>query len=202
MITLGIASQIKPGRVTGIDLGRSQIERAQANATQAGIDNALFLCANRYSLPFAKETFDRVFSHALMEHLSEPMRALHELFRVLKPGGAIGMCSPDWGGFVLTPPSPELADAVNAYKKLQSKNRGRCRSGQEFGLHLAAAGFTEIQLSARYECYRSPGFIGEYLALQLKQHGDARSADSFRTWSKSDACMFAQAWVSAFATKQ
>jgi ubiquinone/menaquinone biosynthesis C-methylase UbiE len=31
-----------------------------------------------------------------MKSLSDPRRALSEMFRVLKPGGHIGVCSPDW----------------------------------------------------------------------------------------------------------
>jgi SAM-dependent methyltransferase len=38
-------------------------------------------------LPFASGTFNVVFSKNLLEHLSEPLRALREFRRVLKPGG-------------------------------------------------------------------------------------------------------------------
>jgi hypothetical protein len=38
-----------------------------------------------------------VFSHALMEHLFDPLRAIGEMHRVLMLGGVAGLCSPDWG---------------------------------------------------------------------------------------------------------
>ena len=56
-------------------------------------------------------------------------------------------------------------------------------------------------MSARYECYPSLEFIGEYLALQLERAGDEQSARVFRAWSQQQAGMFAQAWVSAIAVK-
>lgn len=93
-ITLGIAALVAPGRVVGVDFGSGQVERARSGAARAGAGNATFQSADCYSLPFADSSFDRVFSHALMEHLSHPRRATKELYRVLKPGGVIGVCSP------------------------------------------------------------------------------------------------------------
>ena len=107
-ITLGIAEFVAPGKVVGVDFGVGQIAGTQSSAARRGIANVNFLAADSYSLPFAESSFDRVFSHALMEHLADPLRAVKELHRVLKPGGVIGVCSPDWGGFGLAPPSDEL----------------------------------------------------------------------------------------------
>jgi SAM-dependent methyltransferase len=200
-ITLGIASSVQPGQVVGVDFGASEIEHATARATTEAVGNVTFHVADCYALPFENDSFDRIFSHALLEHLSDPVRALKGFYRTLKPGGVIGICSPDWGGFMLSPPSVELSRAVEAYTGLQSKNGGDVSVGRKLGLHLAAAGFEDVQMSARYECYLSLAFIGEYLALQLERQGDGRSAETLRTWSTSDGGMFAQAWVSAVAHK-
>ena len=200
-ITMGIAASIAPGDVVGIDFAQSQIERARAAAARGRRRNVRFETGDAYSLPFESGGFDRVFSHALMEHLADPVAALRELCRVLKPGGVIGVCSPDWGGFILSPPSPELSRAVEAYMALQSKNGGDVRAGRKLGQHLAATGFAEVRIAARYECYPSLEFIGEYLASQLEREGDARSAAVFRDWSQQKEGMFAQAWVSAVGVK-
>jgi hypothetical protein len=69
--------------------------------------------------------------------------------------------------------------------------------GHKFGEYLAAAGFRDITMSARYECYPSLSLIREYLALQLEQRGYPEHAKTLLEWSRSDAGMFAQAWVSA-----
>ena len=70
---------VAPGTVVGIDFGASQIEQARAAARDRGIANVEFRVADCYSLPFADSSFDRVFSHALMEHLSDPLRAIGEI---------------------------------------------------------------------------------------------------------------------------
>jgi ubiquinone/menaquinone biosynthesis C-methylase UbiE len=201
-ITLGIAELVAPAKVTGVDFGASQIEQACAAAGCRGIANVEFRTADCYSLPFANSSFDRVFSHALMEHLFDPLRAIGEMHRVLMPGGVAGLCSPDWGGFILAPPSPQLSSAVDAYTRLQAKNGGDVLVGRKLGLLLRQAGFSDISMSARYECYSSLPFIGEYLALQLERAGDSLSAQTFRTWSQEVDGMFAQAWVSCTARKR
>jgi SAM-dependent methyltransferase len=200
-ITLDIARCASSAEVVGVDIAQSQIDRATAAATQQGVPNATFRVADCYSLPFADCTFDRLFSLALMEHLADPVRALGEMHRVLKPGGIIGLCSPDWGSFVLAPPSPELTSAVAAYTALQSRNGGDVNAGRKLGTHLETVGFDHVQMSARYECYPSLEFIGEYLALQLDGKGDVGSANTLRVWSRHKAGMFAQAWVSAVARR-
>jgi ubiquinone/menaquinone biosynthesis C-methylase UbiE len=200
-ITLDIAARVFPGRVVGIDFVASQIERARANAERKATANVEFQTSDCYSLPFEKSAFDRAFSHALMEHLAHPTKALREIHRILKPGGVIGVCSPDWDGLLMAPPSPELDQATEAYAALQGRNGGDLRVGHKLGTYLAAAGFQEIRMSARYECYPSLDFIGEYLALQLERENDSVSAETFRRWSRSECGMFAQAWVSAVGRK-
>jgi SAM-dependent methyltransferase len=198
---LGIAACVDPGEVVGIDFAPDQIARATQAAAREGRRNIRFETANVYSLPFESGRFERVFSHALLEHLAEPQKALRELHRVLAPGGVIGVSSPDWGGFLLSPPSPRVSRALDAYMALQSDNGGDVRAGRNQGLHLAAAGFEAIELSARYECYDSRQLIAEYLARRLEEAGDVASASALRDWSRDEPGMFAQAWVCAVARK-
>ncbi len=200
-ITIGIASAIAPGAVVGVDLAESQIEKARKTAAACGAVNASFEIASCYSLPFPNSSFDCVFSHALMEHLADPVRALSEFFRVLRPGGLIGVCSPDFGGFLLAPSSEPLMAALSAYVRMQQQNGGDPYVGHKFGEYLAAAGFGEIGMNARYECYPSLSLIGEYLALQLEQKGEVQHAKTLLAWSTADGGMFAQTWVSAIGRK-
>lgn len=200
-ISLGIASVVAPGLVTGVDAAVSQAHQARQLAAERGVGNALFQPASCYALPFADASFDRVFCHALMEHLSEPGKAVRELFRVLKPGGYAGLCSPDWDGLLLAPASEQLTAAAAAYATLQQSNKGDLRIGHKLGRYLSDAGFREVQMTARYECYESLAFIGEYLAVQLAQNGQPAHARTFMEWSVSPGGLFAQAWVAAVGKK-
>ena len=162
-ITVGMAQRVTS--VHAIDFGASQIELARNRADHECIHNIEFTTASCYQLPYGDESFDRVFSHALMEHLARPLKALAEIRRVLKPGGILGVCSPDFGARLLVPHSPELDDAAEACTALQSSNRGDLQVGRKLGSYLNEAGFDDVMFKARLECYPSPEKISEYLAL-------------------------------------
>ncbi|MBW4614646.1 MAG: methyltransferase domain-containing protein [Desmonostoc vinosum HA7617-LM4] len=215
-ITLGFAKALAPGTVTGIDREASQIRIAAESAVTQGISNANFLEANIYALPFPDNSFDAIFSHALFEHLQQPAKALQELWRVLKPGAIIGLRSPDWGVFLITPTTPELDKAFAYSKWLQQQNGGNPDIGRELGALLRKAKFTNIKTSASYQCYEPLNSATEYLAqiietsakiYQAVQKGwtDEQSitamSRALREWSQHPDGWFAQTWCEAVGQK-
>ena len=139
-ITMDIALRARPAEVIGIDFASSQVDVAKASAAQRGISNVRFVSGDVYALPFDSDLFDRVFSHALMEHLANPLAAMRELYRVVKPGGVAGVCSPDWKGFLIAPTTDSLVQAVRAYSNLQTQNGGDPNVGSKLGELLGKAG--------------------------------------------------------------
>ena len=200
-ITRDIAQRIAPGRVTGLDFNAEQVAVASRDARSQCIANIEFKMGSVYDLPFADTSFDAVFSHALLEHLREPEKAVAEFRRVLKPGGALGVCTPDWGGFLVAPPSEKLLLAFEAYKELQNRNGGDVYCGRRLGGFLAGAGLENIELRARYENYAPLTVIGDFLAANLEEAGDARNAAVWREWGRKPNGLFAQAWVSCIGHK-
>ena len=197
-ISVGLAEAVGPaGHVTGVDFGESQIAVAKARSTP----NLTFRVGSVYELPFEDSTFDLVFSHALFEHLADPIRGVAEIRRILRPGGLAGLCSPDWGGFILSPTDDEVETAVARYRMLQEKNGGQTCAGRQLGSWLTAGGLAPQKIHGRYECYPDSRLIAEYLALQLERAGDIESGRVLRNWANLACTMFAQAWVSAIAVK-
>lgn len=199
-ITAGVAAAVAPGPVVGVDQGAAQLDEARERCSSLGLDNVRFEAASCYDLPLADSSVDLVFSHALFEHLADPAAALAEVRRVLRPGGVVGLCSPDWGGFLLAPPTREIRAAVRAYMDLQRDNGGDPEAGRHLGEYLLAAGFGDVRLDARYERYDSTAGIASYLADQLDDAGLSEHATAMSAWAESPGAMFAQAWVSATAT--
>ena len=58
------------------------------------------------SLPFDDNSFDFVFSRYLLIHMPEPVKAIREMIRVAKPGGAVLAHEPDLAFACCYPPSP------------------------------------------------------------------------------------------------
>ena len=91
---------------TGASSQRSRASRARPVSSQASISrsgsfetaaktieregrSAELVRANLEGLPFPDEAFDVVLSCQVLEHLLDPQLGLHELARVIRPGGAL-----------------------------------------------------------------------------------------------------------------
>ncbi len=72
--------------VTGLDISKTFVEIAQANARQANAQVA-FRQGNASDMPFAAETFDFIICTAAFKNFTQPVQAIAEMHRVLKPGG-------------------------------------------------------------------------------------------------------------------
>lgn len=147
-ITADLANVVSPGKVTGIDVDESQITAARANAVENGVTNVSFQVGSLYKLPFPDESFDAVFSHAVMEHLSEPLTALQEMKRVLKKEGIIGVRCGDTGAFMIAPADPDLQQVFNLWEKVYWHHGREPRFGRFLLGMLRKAGFSRIRSSA------------------------------------------------------
>lgn len=75
----------------GIDIDYDRVQKAASI-----ISAPHFSCADVYHLPFASQSLDFVISHYLFLWLKEPVLALKEMLRVLKPGGTVAaLAEPD-----------------------------------------------------------------------------------------------------------
>jgi SAM-dependent methyltransferase len=62
-------------------------------ATERGIQNVEFVVADMERLPFEDETFDAVISNGAFCLAPNKEKAFAEIFRVLKPGGRMSICT-------------------------------------------------------------------------------------------------------------
>lgn len=73
-------------RVTGLDISHSFVRIARENARREGLAIE-FRQGNASHMPFADDSFDFVVCRAAFKNFSDPVGALDEIHRVLKPGG-------------------------------------------------------------------------------------------------------------------
>jgi ubiquinone/menaquinone biosynthesis C-methylase UbiE len=73
-------------RITGLDISHTFVEIARWNARQAGVP-VDFQQGNAARMPFQNKSFDFLLCRAAFKNFTQPVRALEEMYRVLKPGG-------------------------------------------------------------------------------------------------------------------
>lgn len=73
-------------KITGLDISRTLVEIATENARNAGLQID-FRLGNASAMPFADESFDFVYCSAAFKNFSEPVKALDEIFRILRSKG-------------------------------------------------------------------------------------------------------------------
>jgi len=93
--------------VYGIDQSEHQLEKAYAKFGKHG--RVRFHRGDAERLPFASNSFDIVWSSGSIEYWPNPILALREFRRVLKPGGQVLVVGPNYPE---NPVAAALADAM------------------------------------------------------------------------------------------
>ena len=104
-ITLDLAARVAHGCTVGVDREAGVIAEAQRLLENRRISGVEFRTADAYALEFDDQTFDVVHAHQLLQHLADPVGALVEMRRVLRPGGLLAVRDSDYGGFVWRRPT-------------------------------------------------------------------------------------------------
>lgn len=73
-------------QISGLDISKSFVEIARRNAAKAGL-KIDFRLGNASAMSFPENTFDFTFCQAAFKNFSEPVKAIAEMYRVLRPGG-------------------------------------------------------------------------------------------------------------------
>ncbi|MGE3140740.1 MAG: arsenite methyltransferase, partial [Thermoleophilia bacterium] len=79
------------GRVYGLDMTEEMLALALRNAADAGATNVEFLKGHIEEIPLPAETIDVVISNCVVNLSPDKAAVLREVFRVLRPGGRIGI---------------------------------------------------------------------------------------------------------------
>ena len=86
--------------VTAMDFSPAAIEMARKRG-EAHAVKVDFQTADAQALPFADASFDVLLSCECLEHLPDPQKALHEMARVLRPGGKLVLTTENYSNAML-----------------------------------------------------------------------------------------------------
>jgi SAM-dependent methyltransferase len=144
-MTLDLAGRVAPGRVVGVDVDESQLALARASAADRELDGVEFARASVYELPFADATFDVVLANTVLFHLSDPVRALSEMRRVLRPGGIAAVSDDDLSTSVYSPGLPELGQLLDLLMKAIRRSGGSPSYSRHLRGLMLQAGFAHTE---------------------------------------------------------
>lgn len=126
-------------KVVGVDLSKTFVEMARANAREAGVD-VEFQQGSASELHFPDGRFDAIVCTAAFKNFKEPERALSEMYRVLKPRGTVLIV--DMNRHATDVQIGELTD------KMKAKGLERLFLKLTFKYFLRKGAYTKEELSA------------------------------------------------------
>jgi SAM-dependent methyltransferase len=136
-------------RFTSVDISSESVEKAKSTIKSLNIHNVEFQVGNIFELQFEESSFDHIFICFVLEHLSDPLKALTILKKYLKKGGTITVIEGDHGSTYFYPHSIEADKAIKCQVQLQAENNGNALIGREIYPLLCRAGFSECRVSPR-----------------------------------------------------
>src|SRR5215472_5554640 len=135
------AGRVAPhGVAYGLDASTDMLALARANAEQARITNARFLHGRIESIPLPDDHVDVVISNCVINLSGDKPAVLSEAFRVLKPGGRLGISDVT---------ADENADpALLALAEQQVGCVAGALTQPQYERLLVSAGFTDVTITS------------------------------------------------------
>lgn len=101
------------GKAVGIDLTAEMLARARENLRKTSIENVSFQKASAEELPFPEQSFDVVISNGVFNLVPDKLKALKEVWRVLKPDGRLMMADQ----ILTTEPPADMKSMLESWAK-------------------------------------------------------------------------------------
>ena len=119
-----VATVAREGFVAGIDQSAVMVQQARKRTAATETERVEIQQGSITALPYCDVFFDKVYAINVLHHCAHSLQALHEMWRVLKPGGLAA---------IVEQPRAATSDA-----QVQAL-------AEEWSAQLAAAGFTQIK---------------------------------------------------------
>jgi len=143
-ITVGLAQWAPEGQTVGVDIGAEQLDGARAFARDLGLENVAFRQGDIFDLPFDDNSFDVVFSQAVLIHIPDREKAVAEFKRVLRPGGLVALREGIFGSIIIWPEDALVREMYRIIALGAERSGGNPDVGRELGTLLHLAGFEDV----------------------------------------------------------
>ena len=197
-ITAGLARAVAPGEAVGVDVVASVVEAARASADAGREVRLSFATASVYGLDWPDAHFDVVHAHQVLQHLSQPVSALREMRRVLRPGGLVAVRDSDYATMIAWPRLPEIDRWLALYHAVAFRNGADADAGRRLPSWLREAGFEGVEVTASPVVFGDPESVanwGESWAQRTRESGLAEQALEYGLASRAELDAIAAGWL-------
>ncbi|QJD58092.1 methyltransferase domain-containing protein [Pseudomonas sp. gcc21] len=189
--------------VVAYDLSQAMLDAVAASAAAQKLGNIHVRQGAAEQLPFADESFDFVFSRYSAHHWYDPLQALREVRRVLKPGGRVAFVD------VASPGMALLDTYLQAVELLRDTSHVRDYSAAEWCDMFGSAGLVvsgyrmqklHLEFGSWVERMRTPDVMANAIrklqqdvSADVKSYFEIEGDGSFTTdvivlWAVVDPC--------------
>lgn len=208
-ISAGLAKYC--ARIDAIDYSSEVVELAQQTARDLRVENKLHVRAGSiYELPYEDGSFDVVYAHMVLQHLADPVGALQEMQRVLKPGGFVAVRESDFASMLSYPYNAGIDNWRTVHRLVCHSNKAQPDAGRYLKDWATQAGFKvdNIKISFSITSYTTPNQCKEWgtswqqrvlhssFAKQAQEYGHAtlkdlqEMSDGWALWADQPGACF------------
>lgn len=197
-ITVDLARRLAPGDVVGVDAAPDVIERAAVLLDQPGAPpNCRFAVDDVYELDAPDDSFDIVHAHQVLQHLTDPVAALREMRRALRPGGVLAVRDADYGGMTWAPDNPAIDRWMALYHDLAAAQGSEPDAGRHLLAWVQVAGYVDIEVSVDVWTFADPSsraWWGDLWADRVEHSSYADHALTLGFADESELADIAAGW--------
>jgi len=136
---LTLAPLLPDGLACGMDISSAMVAAGRGKAPREIRDRVGFVQASSAALPYGDGTFDHVMCTNSFHHYHDPLHALAEMKRVLRPGGQL----------IIFENAPDLSLYTKLWDRvlhLIEQGHVRYYASRELGEMITRSGFEEVEL--------------------------------------------------------
>lgn len=126
----------REGSVIGVDREPRMLEEARRRL--ADRPNVDFRLGDIHALPVPNGSIDRARVDRVVQHVTDPVKAVQEVRRVLRPGGLFGMAEPDWDTLAV---ADQDVDTSRQFARFVASQVRNATIGRELVRLCVGAGF-------------------------------------------------------------
>jgi ubiquinone/menaquinone biosynthesis C-methylase UbiE len=196
-ITLDLAERVAPGRVVGLDREKDIVEEAERLRSARHVANASFRVGDVYALETPDASFDVVHAHQVLQHLRDPVAALVEMRRVLRPTGVLAVRDSDYGAKIWAPQDERLDRWMELYHQVTAANGAEADAGRYLPGWVRTAGFADLAVSTTTWTFADPDtcrWWGDLWADRVELSAFAEQAIGYGLSDPSELASIAEAW--------